>query len=208
MRLIYPDSISAPAAILLQRAACRVGRLFIAALVALCMLAAPISRAADGVEIVQAHLEQSEEGVKLSTTFDFELHRGLVDALNRGVPLYFTTEVEITRKRWYWFDEETVSAARTVRISYNVLTRQYHAAALGQLQQNFPTLEDALLTVRRPARWVVAEPGKLKRGETYLVAVSMALDVTQLPKPFQVHALNSSDWRLSSDQETFLYKAE
>ena len=193
---------------LLQGAACRVAQLFIAALVALCMLAAPISRAADGIEIVQAHLEQSEEGVKLSTTFDFELHRGLVDALNRGVPLYFTTEVEITRKRWYWFDEETVSAARTVRISYNVLTRQYNAAALGQLQQSVPTIEDALLTVRRPARWVVAEPGKLKRGETYLVAVSMALDVTQLPKPFQVHALNSSDWRLSSDQETFLYKAE
>lgn len=208
MRLIFPDSISVPAAMLLRRAACRVGQLLIAALVALCMLTAPLSRAADGIEIVQAHLEQSEEGVKLSTTFSFELHRGLVDALNRGVPLYFTTEVEITRKRWYWFDEETVSAARTVRISYNVLTRQYNAAVLGQLQQSFPTLEDALLTVRRPARWVVAERGKLKRGETYLVAVSMALDVTQLPKPFQVHALNSSDWRLSSDQETFLYKAE
>lgn len=208
MRLIFPDSISVPAASLLRRAACGIGQLFVATFVALCMLAAPFSHAADGVEIVQAHLEKSEEGVKLSATFEFELHRGLVDALNRGVPLYFTTDVEITRKRWYWFDEETVTAARTVRISYNVLTRQYHSAVLGQLQQSFPTLEDALLTVRRPTRWVVAEPGTLKRGETYLVAVSMALDVTQLPKPFQVHALNSSDWRLSSDQETFLYKAE
>jgi hypothetical protein len=36
----------------------------------------------------------------------------------------------------------------------------------------------------------------------------MRLDVALLSKPFQVHALNNSDWRLSSDWKTFTYKAE
>lgn len=163
---------------------------------------------AQGVEVVEAQLEQTDDGVRLEASFSLELHRGLEDALVRGVPLYFTTEVEIGRERWYWFDERAVTASRTVRISYNVLTRQYHAGVVGQLQQSFPTLDDALLLVRRPSRWIVAPPGTLKPGVTYDVTVKMGLDVTQLPKPFQVHALNSSDWRLSSDRLTFSFKAE
>jgi hypothetical protein len=164
--------------------------------------------AADGVEIVQAHLEPSEEGYRLSATFAFELHRGLEDAITRGFPLYFTTDVEITRPRWYWFDERAITASQTIRISYNVLTRQYRAAITGSLQQNFASLDDALTMVRRPSRWLVAEKSALKIGQTYQVAVRMRLDVAQLPKPFQVHALNSSDWRLSSDWKYFSFKAD
>lgn len=166
------------------------------------------ARAAEGIEIAQAHLENSEEGYKLSATFVFDLNRGLEDVIARGVPLYFTTDVELTRPRWYWFDEKTISASQTIRISYNVLTRQYHAAIIGRLQQSFNTLEDALSMVRRPSRWVVAERGALKSGETYHVAVRMRLDLAQLPKTFQVHALNNSDWRLSSDWKFFTFKAE
>ncbi len=170
--------------------------------------AQPSARAADGVEIVQAHLESTDDGIKLSATFAFDLNPGLEDVIARGVPLYFTTEVELNRPRWYWFDEKAVDASQTVRISYNVLTRQYHAAISGRLQQSFSTLDDALSLVRRPSRWVVAERGALKHGAIYNVAVRMRLDLAQLPKPFQVHALNNSDWRLSSDWKYFNFKAE
>lgn len=176
-------------------------------LLALALACIPV-RAAEGIDIVQAHLEKNEEGYRLSATFAFDLNRGLEDVITRGVPLYFTTDVEMTRPRWYWFDERTITASQTIRISYNVLTRQYHAAIVGRLQQSFATLDDALSMVRRPSRWVVAEPGELKPGQTYNVAVRMRLDVAQLPKPFQVHAMNSSDWRLSSDWKYFSYKAE
>ena len=171
------------------------------------------ARASESVEIIQTHLESSEEGYKLSSTFAFDLNRGLEEAVSKGFTLYFTTDVELTRRRWYWFDEKTISAAQTVRISYNLLTRRYNAAiyhpsSTGRLQQSFETLDDALSLVRRPSRWLVAEKGRLKPGEAYLVAVRMRLDLAQLPKPFQVHAINSSDWRLSSDWKTFTFKAD
>jgi hypothetical protein len=168
----------------------------------------PAAQASESIEVVQAHLESSDEGYKLSATFSFDLNRGLEDALNRGVPLYFTTEVEITRPRWYWFDEKAIRTAQTVRISYNVLTRQYYAGDAGQLQQPFSSLDDALTLVRRPNRWVVAGKGALNSGETYHVALRMGLDLAQLPKPFQVNALNNSDWRLSSEWKYFTFKAE
>lgn len=166
------------------------------------------AHAAEGVDITRAELESTDEGYKLALAFSFELTRGLEDAVTRGIPLYFTTEVQITRPRWYWFDEKSVSTAQTIRISYNVLTHQYHASISGRLQQSFNTLDDALSLVRRPNRWVIAEKGLLKRGEAYDVAVRMGLDVARLPKPFQVHALNSSDWRFSSDWTQFTFRAE
>jgi hypothetical protein len=169
---------------------------------------APQACAAEGVEITRANLESSEDGYKLALGFSFELTRSLEDAITRGIPLYFTTDVQLTRPRWYWFDEKAISASQTVRISYNVLTHQYHAAISGGLQQSFSSLDDALSLIRRPGRWVVAEKGALKAGEVYTVAVRMGLDVARLPKPFQIHALNSSDWRFSSDWKQFTFRAE
>jgi hypothetical protein len=167
----------------------------------------PLARA-EGVEILQVHLETTDEGYKLSSTFAFELNRALEDAIARGIALHFTTNVEMTRPRWYWLDEKTVTASQSFRISYNVLTRQYRAAIGGGLQQNFSTLDDALALIRRPPRWLVADTKTLQPNETYHVAVRMHLDVAQLPKPFQINALNNSDWRLSSDWKHFTFKAD
>ena len=166
------------------------------------------ARADDSIEITRVALEAAEDGYRLAANFSFELNEGLRDAITRGVPLYFTTEVHLTRPRWYWFDEKAVTASQTIRITHNVLTHQYHAAISGGLQLSFATLDDALSLVRQPNRWVVAEKGALKPGEVYKVAVRMGLDVTRLPKPFQVHALNSSEWRFSSDWKRFLFRAE
>ncbi len=160
---------------------------------------------AEGIDVVRSHIEKSDDGYRLSSEFEFDLNRGLEDALNRGIPLYFTTEINITRPRWYWFDAKAIKKAQTIRISYNVLTRQYHAAIGGNLQLSFSTLQNALSLVRRPNRWLIGDDDALTEGQTYDVALRMQLDVAQLPKPFQVHALNSNDWHLSSDWVNFTY---
>ncbi|MDR9837669.1 DUF4390 domain-containing protein [Herbaspirillum huttiense] len=177
-------------------------------LLALLLACSALAVQAAEITVNQAAIEASDEGYRLSVSYDFELNRGLEDALSRGVPLYFTTEVQLTRRRWYWFDETSVSATRTLRLSYNVLTRQYHTAISGQLQQSFTNLDDALTLIRRPPRWIIADNNTLKAGETYHVGLRMRLDVAQLPKPFQVNALNNNDWRLSSDWIEFNYKPE
>lgn len=171
------------------------------------LAAAPAARA-EAVEIRAPSVENSDEGYLLSLSFSFELTRALEDALKRGIPLYFTTEVQISRPRWYWFDEKTSSVSQTIRVTYNVLTQQYRVSPSGGgLQQNFATLDDALALVRRQ-RMLIAEKGVLKPGEVYAVMVRMGLDTARLPKPFQVHALNSSDWRFSSDWKQFTLRAE
>jgi len=179
-----------------------------AALFLMVALFIPLSTYAQGIEIKRASVESTDEGYRLSTDISFELTRGLEDVISRGIPLYFTTEAELTRPRWYWFDEKTITASRTIRISYDVLTRQYHVSLGGLLHQSFGTLDDALSLVKRPARWIIAEKGTLNSGSVYRVRVRMGLDVARLPKPIQIHALNSSDWRFSSDWIQFSFRAE
>ena len=183
-------------------------RKLLAALLLALSLVHVFAYAADGVDITQAHLENSEDGYRLSATFSFELNHTLEDAINHGIPLYFTTQVEMTRPRWYWFDETAVNAQRTVGISKNLLTNEYQATIVGGVQRNFNTLDEALALLRRPSRWQVAERGGLKSGTTYNVAVRMRLDLDYLSKPIHVNAINNSDWRLASDWKYFPFKAE
>ena len=56
----------------------------------------------------------------------------------------------------------------------------------------------------RLRNWQVIEVGdKAKAGETYDAALRLRLDVTQLPRPFQISALGSKDWALSSDRKVW-----
>lgn len=166
------------------------------------------ARAAEGIEITRASIEASDDGYRLSAAYAFDLTPGLEQAIQHGVALSFTTEIELTRPRWWWTDDHAVSSRRTVKLSYDVLFRVYHVSVLGSIQQNFDTLDDALLAIRRPARWLIASKGALKPGETYNVTLRMFMDRDFLSKPLQVDAFNNSDWRLASHKKTFTYRAE
>lgn len=161
------------------------------------------------VEIRNASLNLDEEGFKLSADFDFELSSRLEEAVSHGVVLYFVAEFDMTRSRWYWLDDTVVEHRITYRLSYHALTRQYRLAT-GALQQNFNTLEDALRVLARLRNVLVADRDLLKPGERYACALRFRLDVSQLPKPFQINAIASRNWNLASDwmRWTYLFTGE
>jgi hypothetical protein len=51
----------------------------------------------------------------------------------------------------------------------------------------------------RLRNWVVADKAQLKAGEPYNAALRLKLDLTQLPKPFQVTAIGNKDWNLTAE---------
>jgi hypothetical protein len=166
------------------------------------------AQAADGIDITRATIEASDDGYRLNASYAFDLTPGLEKAVHGGMKLYFTTEIELTRPRWYWTDDRAVAARHTVGLEYDVLTRQYHVTSSGSLAQNADTLEDALFLIRRPSRWLFDRKGALKTGETYNVTLRMYMDREYLQKPLQVDAFNNAEWRLASHKKTFTYRAE
>lgn len=168
-------------------------------LVALCLvLGAGAAYAAQGIEVKRANLLAAEEGYVLQAQFDVTLTNTLEDALHKGVSLYFLLEFEITRPRWYWFNERVFVLEQSYRLSYNPLTRQYRIG-VGALFQNFSTLDEALGFMSRVRRRLDVEPGLVRRDNGYLAALRMRLDPSQLPKPFQLNALGSREWTIASE---------
>jgi hypothetical protein len=172
-------------------------RALLAAFVLAAVLAAPAARA-DDILVTRATLELAEEGYLLSADFEFELSSRLEDALSKGVPLFFLVEFELTRPRWYWFDERAVTSSQNWRLSFHALTRTYRLSS-GALTQSFPTLGEALRTLQRTRSWLVMERSQVKPETRYVAGVRMRLDTAQLPKPFQVSALANREWTLASN---------
>ena len=178
-------------------------RAFLPWMAALAILFAPLQVVADErIGVMAADLELSKEGgngaIVLNATFEFELPQALEEAVQKGIALYFNIEFELFRKRWYWLDRRVAAETLTYRLSYSPLTRQYRLAR-GGLSQPFESLDEALALVKSVRNWKVAEQAQLSPREDYDAQVRMRLDVSQLPKPFQVNAITSREWNLASD---------
>lgn len=164
----------------------------------------PLAGLTAEIEIASPQLNVGDEGYVLSADFSFELGPRLEEAVTKGVSLHFVADFELTRPRWYWLDEKLVSRSQTWRLSYNALTRQYRLANGGGLHQSYTSLAEALQMLSRLRNWQVVDKaqvlgGGLRPGENYLAALRLRLDITQLPRPFQISALGNRDWNLASD---------
>jgi Domain of unknown function (DUF4390) len=175
----------------------------------LCMASgfAPTARADSvPVELSAYALDRTEEGVFLSTQVKFELPTVVEDVLRKGIPVFFVAEAEVRRDRWYWYDKRIASTARHMRLAYQPLLRRWRlqvaASPIGNnglgvtLSQNFESLEDALAAVQRFARWKIADVADLDAGGHFNVDFQFRLDVSQLPRPFQIGALGQTEWSL------------
>ena len=171
-------------------------RLLGAAVIGLALPAPPAQ--ADVVPVRSAELRVDEGDLLLSAEFGLILTPSLEEALQKGIPLYFTTEFELLRPRWYWLDEKVAEWSITYRVSYSALTQKYRVAN-GPLGQAFESLEEVERFIGRVASRPVARAEALAKGNRYEAALRIKLDVNQLPKPFQVNALASREWQLASD---------
>ena len=145
-------------------------------------------------------------GHVLEADFDVPLTPSLVDALARGVPLYFVAEFELRRPRWWWFDAVDVERSLTWRLAYHALTRQYRLTQGGVIQP-FESVEGALRTLARLRGWRVIEASEIEAGVEYEAQVRLRLDTSQLPKPFQIGGLTSRDWSPQAEWKRFKFKA-
>ena len=181
------------------------GVAFLKAAVAALLCAAALAARAQEIEVRNAQLIATEEGVALNADFVFDFAPRLAEMVANGVPLYFVVEFELTRPRWWWFDEKAVAKRIQQRLSYHAVSRHYRLST-GLLQQQFATLEEALQVLRSVRNWVVIDRAASLADTNYEAALRMRLDTTLLPKPFQLSALTSRELNLESSWRRFTYR--
>ncbi len=157
---------------------------------------------AAALSVENASIASSNQGYFLDADFSLTLNGTLEDALSRGVVLYFVIEGRLWRKRWWWFNHIVAAIQETRQLSYNSLTRQYRLSSDNQYR-NFSSLEDAETALSHVTNWKIAEAQSLDNDARHRGSVRMWLDVTQLPKPFQVKAVTAKEWNLDSEEFVF-----
>ncbi len=158
----------------------------------------PAAAFAEGISVRSATIEAAEDGWLLDADFDVQFSPRLEEAVTRGVALYFIVEFELSRPRWYWFDEKPVKLAQTYKISYTPLLRQYRLS-VGNQYQNFTRFDEVKRVLARLRGWHVVDKAAMAKDQYYQANLRMRLDTAQLPKPFQLNAVASRDWSLDSE---------
>lgn len=153
---------------------------------------------AEGIKIKSFEMERVDNDWLLNASFQIELSPGLEEAVQKGVVLYFQTEFDLTRSRWYWFDEKPALVQRQTRLSYQPITQQYRIASEG-FTFSAKTISEALQAVGSVGGWRVIDNSQLDPSKLYTASLRMTLDLSKLPKPFQVNALNNREWNVSSE---------
>jgi hypothetical protein len=169
-------------------------------LFALFALLWPLHVQAEGIHVKSAELLSNAGEYYLTANFEVELNPVLEEALSRGVSLHFVVQFDVILPRWYTlylWNRMVAEYEQRYRLSYNALTRQYRVSS-GSLHQNFDALDEALVLLGRFTRRRVFAAAELAEGRVYEAQIRMFLDTKQLPKPFQIDALASDDWDLSS----------
>jgi Domain of unknown function (DUF4390) len=172
------------------------------------LLFSQTSRAA---ELTQFGVERADDGIYLSAIVQFDLPAVVEDALLKGIPMFFVAEADIYLSRWYWADKRVASATRTIRLAYQPLTRRWRvnivsglinnsAGLRATLNQNYDTLPEALSAVQRLSRWRIADNAEVEVDVVHKLEFRFNLDLSQLPRPFQIGVAGQRDWTISAQQ--------
>ena len=159
-------------------------------------------------ELDQLKVVRTDDGVYLSAIVQFELPPVVEDALGKGIALFFVVEADVYRDRWYWTDRRVASATRTIRLAFQPLTRRWRvnivtglinnsAGLRATLNQNYDTLPEAMSAVQRLSRWRIADNTEIDTDAAHTLNFSFRLDLSQLPRPFQIGVAGQKDWNIS-----------
>jgi hypothetical protein len=161
--------------------------------------AAPALASAQAIELQALRLRRADGVLSLDFAARIQLSRTVEDALQRGVPVYFTAQAQLLRSRWYWRDERVARAQRTWRLAFQPLTSAWRVG-FGGLNQTHATLDEALASITRLSEWKVADLAQVDPDSRHYVEFSFRLDTSQLPGPMQFGLTTQADWMLGVER--------
>lgn len=139
-----------------------------------------------------ALIEDPAEGAVISGQVQVTLSGALIQAIERGVPLRFTSEFQVVVRRWWWRDRIVYQKTRSADLSFHPLTRQFRVVIDGAAPLVYKDFGEALRASLSVKAWRVAAPGQISpTGDKRL---RLSLDLGALPKAIQVTALTSEQW--------------
>ena len=141
----------------------------------------------DGVYLLDAHV-------------DYSFSREALKALDNGIPLTIRLDIEVQRKRSWWFDADVASLEQRYQLRYHAFSQQYLVRNLNSgALYTYPTLASAVEALGDIRDFPLLDEKLIKPREAYEVELRAYLDIEALPSPLRPLAYITPAWHLGSE---------
>jgi hypothetical protein len=136
----------------------------------------------------------------LSARVDYQLNRQMLDALQNGIRLTFSLQVEVNEIRNWLPDSEITTLQQDYELSWQPLSRGYLVRNTGTDEQTaHSTLFAALHELGTITDLPLVDPSLLDPEARYEISLRALLDQQRLPGPLRMLAFWNDDFSLESD---------
>jgi hypothetical protein len=152
------------------------------------------------VSIKKAELILRENSYVLSADINYQLSDSAKDALQNGIPLFWTVLVKVQQNRDYLWNKKLLDKEIRYRIQYHALLNMYRVRdESSDAVDNFSTLSAALHAMSTIRNIPIMDKADIASDTDYSVGVKVRFERDALPLPLRPIAYINPQWYLSSD---------
>ena len=152
------------------------------------------------IEVTKAGTGIVDGTIHLNADVKFELPESVRTALDKGVDLFFSTNLKIVKRRKWMLDKAEVNIEVVRRLSFHALTQKYVVDDLAlKRRRSFSSLSAALSYMGRYRKVPLVSDVVISRSPDMYVRMRIKLESRELPLPLRLRRVLSRAWRLSSD---------
>ena len=150
------------------------------------------------VDAVSTHLR--DHVYLLDADIEFRFSDEALQALNNGIPLTISLNIEVQRSRHYWLDENIAELEQHYQIFYHALSGQFLVQNQNSsATQIYPSLATTLANLGRIRDLPILDEKLIDPNEQYELELQVRLNIEALPAPLRPVAYINPAWRLTSD---------
>lgn len=171
------------------------------------LLSASVFAKDNGVQVISAESILQGNDYVMSADIDYQLSDNVIEAINNGVPLYWTYQFKVQEQHDYLWNTTLMEKNIRYGIQYHALLKLYRVRndSNGAVD-NFSSLEAALAKLSAIRDYRLIEKAKITDKNKYIAAMKISFERDALPLPLRPVAYMNPKWYLSSDWRTWPLK--
>jgi Domain of unknown function (DUF4390) len=153
-----------------------------------------------GVTVTSAVASLLGEDYVLTANIDYQLSEKAIEALDNGVPLFWTYQFKVQEQRDFFWNDTLVEKSFRYRIQYHALLKMYRVINESNgAVENFSTLQAALDLLSTLRDYRLIEKTQIDIKKQYVAGMKITFERDALPLPLRPIAYTNPQWYLSSD---------
>lgn len=150
-------------------------------------------------QVLQVEIFKKQHEYFLTADFAYQLSPQANEALQNGVPLFWSLKIKVQKEKTFWFNQTLLEHTIRYRLQYHALLKMYQLKNENtNIINNFSSLNATLNAMATLRNFPLVATQALTTNKQYSVAIKVIFEDEKLPLPLQTQVLANKQWQLSS----------